>query len=172
MNHTMLYASPLGKIIVASDGCALTGLWFEGQKYFPENMAYHPEKLAVFDETKLWLDLYFSAQVPGFTPECRLSGSEFSMAVWKILAEIPYGAVMTYGGIAREVARRLGREKMSAQAVGNAVARNPVSLVVPCHRVLGADGGLVGYAGGVDKKRWLLAMERRVRPQKGQGELF
>ncbi|MGI6007889.1 MAG: methylated-DNA--[protein]-cysteine S-methyltransferase [Ruminococcus sp.] len=162
MQYTDTYISPIGKIIFASDGTALTGLWFEGQKYFEESLTekMKDEHLPVFEETKRWLDCYFSGSVPGFTPVLRPKGSPFRMEVWKILQEIPYGKLTTYGEIARRMAGQRGLEKMSAQAVGGAVAHNPISIIIPCHRVVGSDGSLTGYAGGIQKKIELLKIEK------------
>ena len=159
MEYTCHYASPLGGITLASDGEALTGLWFDGQKYFADTLdTEHAEKrLPVFDEAVRWLDLYFGGEVPDFTPELSPRGSAFRRRVWDALLAIPYGHTTTYG----EIAKKLGCK--SAQAVGGAVGRNPVSLLIPCHRVLGADGSLTGYAGGVDKKRSLLELEQTAK---------
>ncbi len=159
MDYTCHYDSPLGGITLSSDGEALTGLWFDGQKYFADTLdTEHVEKrLPVFDEAVRWLDLYFGGEVPDFTPELSPRGSAFRRRVWDALLAIPYGHTTTYG----EIAKKLGCK--SAQAVGGAVGRNPVSLLIPCHRVLGADGSLTGYAGGVDKKRSLLALEQTAK---------
>lgn len=161
MTYIHKYLSPLGKIITASDGKALTGLWFDGQKYFPENLAENSEEknLPVFDDTDKWLDIYFRGEVPGFTPPLKLTGTEFRIAVWDILRKIPYGKTMTYGEIAGIIARTRQCKSMSAQAVGGAVGHNPISLIIPCHRVLGSDGSLTGYAGGIDRKLKLLSIE-------------
>ena len=218
--YTWHYESPLGGIIMASDGEALTGLWFDGQKYFADTLAsYHEEKkLPVFTQTKKWLDLYFRGKNPDFTPPLRLKGSEFRRKVWDILLAIPYGETMTYGEIARKLAeetagdsdtvdgggdpagdtgiagagvelagdssavggggklardasaagtgatttpKKVGAKRhVCAQAVGGAVGHNPISLIVPCHRVVGADGSMTGYAGGIDKKGKLLELEQ------------
>ena len=161
MDCITCYPSPLGEIILASDGEALTGLWFAGQKYEGSTLAAeHEEKdLPVFDETRRWLDVYFAGKDPGFTPPLRLRGTDFRKAVWKVLLTIPYGKTTTYGEIAAQIARETG-VSVSARAVGNAVGHNPISLIVPCHRVLGADGNLTGYAGGVERKEKLLEMEQ------------
>ena len=161
MEYTAHYDSPLGGITLSSDGASLLGLWFDGQKLFASTLAPdHEERaLPVFDAAKRWLDVYFGGRDPGFTPPLRLRATPFRRAVWEILLTIPFGRTMTYGGIAAELARRNGLARMSAQAVGGAVGHNPVSLIVPCHRVIGADGGLTGYAGGIARKRRLLALE-------------
>ena len=161
MDFTHHYDSPLGGITLASDGNALTGLWFEGQKHFAETLdKMHTEKdMPVFDAAARWLDIYFSGREPDFTPALNLRGTPFQIAVWEILLAIPYGHTVTYGQIAKEIALRRGLSRMSAQAAGGAVGRNPVALIVPCHRVLGADGSLTGYAGGLDRKLRLLRLE-------------
>ena len=161
MDFIYHYDSPLGILTMACDGNALTGLWFSGQKHYGETLpAEYAERFQpVFAETARWLDLYFSGSIPDFTPALNLRGTAFRRAVWEILLTIPYGRTTTYGRIAETVAARKGTGRLSAQAVGNAVGHNPVSLIVPCHRVVGADGSLTGYAGGTDRKRKLLEME-------------
>lgn len=156
------YESPLGGVTLASDGDALTGLWFDGQKYFPDNLPGEcgERRLPVFARTEEWLNVYFSGKAPDFTPKLRMITTDFRKTVWEILLSIPFGQTMTYGQIAATVAERKGIPRMSAQAVGGAVARNAISLVIPCHRVIGADGSLTGYAGGIDRKIKLLALER------------
>ena len=163
MDFTHHYSSPLGRITMASDGECLTGLWFDGQKYFADTLhAQHEEKdLDVFRRTDKWLDMYFSGKKPDFTPPLRMRGTGFRQEVWQILLTIPFGKTMTYGEIAKILADRRGIKSMSAQAVGGAVAHTPVSLIIPCHRVIGTNGALTGYAGGLDKKTWLLDMERK-----------
>lgn len=159
--YTFHYASPLGAITLVSDGVSLTGLWFDNRKPFRScSLCESPSLvLPIFDDAVRWLDLYFSRQQPGFTPLLRLQGSGFQRMVWGILLNIPYGKTVSYGDIARRIAARMGIGKMSAQAVGGAVGRNPVSIIVPCHRVVGNNGSLTGYAGGIDRKAWLLAHE-------------
>ena len=162
MIYIQQYKSPLGSITMAADEKALTGLWFDGQKYFGETLPGEVEKkeLPVFTQAKEWLDIYFQGKEPGFTPPLNLSGTPFRREIWNILLSIPYGQNMTYGQIADVIARQKGLSRMSAQAVGNAVGHNPVSLIVPCHRVVGGKGQLTGYAGGVDRKEKLLALEK------------
>jgi methylated-DNA-[protein]-cysteine S-methyltransferase len=168
MNYTAHYSSPIGGITLASDGAALTGLWFDGQKHFAATLAGAPfEKpdLPVFAETRHWLDLYFAGQCPDFTPPLAPTGTPFQQKVWNILLDIPYGKTTTYGEIAKRIVETfhetsLRPAHMSPQAVGGAVGRNPVSLIIPCHRVVGADGSLTGYAGGLERKSWLLRKER------------
>jgi len=161
MDHTCHYDSPLGGITLAADGVSLTGLWFDGQKHFASTLApVHEEKpLPVFDAAKRWLDVYFGGIVPGFTPPLNLKTSPFRRAVCAILLTIPFGRTMTYGEIARILAEKNGLRRMSAQAVGGAVGHNPVSLIVPCHRVIGANGNLTGYGGGIERKLRLLELE-------------
>ena len=161
MQYITHYQSPLGGITVSSDGTSLTGLWFDGQKYFASTFSadYTEKDLPVFTEAKRWLDIYFSGREPDFTPPLSLNASSFRMAVWQILQSIPYGQTITYGDIARQLAAQTGKTKMSAQAVGGAVGHNPISIIVPCHRVVGAGGSLTGYAGGIDKKVKLLELE-------------
>ena len=161
MDYTHHYVSPLGGITMASDGEYLTGLWFDGQKYFADTLSVqHDEKdLDVFRRTDNWLDIYFSGKEPNFTPPLRMKGTEFRQEVWQILLTIPFGKTMTYGAIAKILADRRGTDSMSAQAVGGAIGHNPISLIIPCHRVIGTNGALTGYAGGLEKKAWLLDME-------------
>lgn len=144
------YNSPLGNITLCSDGSNLVGVWFDGQKYFASTVKEMTEKndLTIFSNVKNWLDRYFTGQNPKIS-ELPLApiGNEFRQAVWKLLCEIPYGETTTYG----EIAKRLGKP-MSAQAVGGAVGHNPISIIIPCHRVIGKNGSLTGYAGGIDKK--------------------
>ncbi len=162
MDYTYHYMSPLGGMTMASDGEALTGLWFDGQRFFAETLSSgHLEKaLPVFHETVRWLEEYFSGRIPDFTPALRTRGTAFRKAVWETLLLIPYGRTATYGEIAKRIAGQSGRKRLSAQAVGGAVGHNAISLIIPCHRVVGADGRLTGYAGGTDKKALLLQLER------------
>ena len=158
------YESPLGRVTLASDGESIVGLWLEGQKYFGDTVngeMHREDRLAIFAKTRDWLDRYFRGEKPAIA-EILLApaGNRFRQDVWKILCDIPYGEVMTYGAIARLIAERLGREKMSAQAVGGAVGHNPVSIIIPCHRVVGANGSLTGYAGGIRTKIRLLEHEK------------
>lgn len=156
MTYTYNYSSPLGEILLAANDNGLTGLWFYGAKYFAADLEdARTEKLTpVLRQTLRWLDIYFSGSEPDFMPPLELHGSDFRRRVWAELEKIPYGETVTYG----EIAKKLGVK--SAQAVGGAVGHNPVSIIVPCHRVLGADGSLTGYAGGTDKKTRLLELER------------
>lgn len=183
MEYIWKYESPVGVIHLASNGEALIGLWIEGQKYFSQTLgpAATTERLPVFEQTTRWLDAYFAGEKPSLTgpdaPRLAPRGSEFRQRVWEILCEIPYGELTTYGEIARQIAAGRGgaaakRLSMSAQAVGGAVGHNPISIIIPCHRVVGSDGSLTGYAGGLDKKIALLTLEgvdmsRLYRPKKG-----
>ena len=156
MDFTTHYQSPLGSITMASDGEALVGLWFDGQKYFAEVLdSQHEERddIPVFVGARRWLDVYFCGQVPDFTPKLLIRASSFRRRVGEALLKIPYGQTKTYG----DIARQLGCH--SAQAVGNAVGHNPISLIIPCHRVVGTGGSLTGYAGGIERKMHLLQME-------------
>lgn len=161
MQYIHHYDSPLGGITIASGGKALIGLWFDGQKYFGAALKNRPEEkhLSIFDETDEWLDIYFSGKDPGFTPALSVETTQFRRTVWQILLTIPYGKTMTYGEIAGRIAGQKGLSGMSAQAVGGAVGHNPISLIIPCHRVVGANGSLTGYAGGIGRKAKLLEME-------------
>lgn len=154
MNLTR-YESPLGSILLAADQTGLTGLWFVGQKYFPSfsDGNFFENETPVLTEAKHWLSLYFSGKEPDFLPPLHPQGSSFRQAVWNVLLIIPRGQTMTYG----EIARRLNVR--SAQAVGGAVGHNPISILIPCHRVVGSDGSLTGYAGGLARKEWLLHLE-------------
>ncbi len=155
------YSSPLGGITLASDGTHLIGLWFDGQKYFADTLQNPVQKksLPIFKDTCRWLDIYFSGKEPSFTPPIAMRTTPFRKQVWEILLQIPYGHTMTYGEIADKIAKEKGIKKMSAQAVGGAVGHNSISLIIPCHRVVGANGKLTGYAGGLDKKIYLLKLE-------------
>ncbi|MDO5843968.1 MAG: methylated-DNA--[protein]-cysteine S-methyltransferase [Methanocorpusculum sp.] len=161
MEYVCHYESPLGRITLASDGEALIGLWFDGQKYFADSLSKDnmERDLPVFEDTKRWLDIYFRGEAPDFTPPLVMRCSPFRQSVQKIMLGIPYGQTMTYGEIAERVAGERGLKKMSAQAVGGAVGHNSISIIIPCHRVVGSGGSLTGYAGGIDKKAELLKLE-------------
>ena len=158
------YQSPLGTITMASDETTLVGLWFDGQKHFANTINPDaPEKsLPIFSQTDKWLDIYFSGTAPNFTPPLKMRTTPFRQFVWNIMLTIPYGKTMTYGEIAAKIANRKGLVKMSAQAVGGAVSHNSISLIIPCHRVLGVDRKLTGYAAGLDKKFKLLKLENII----------
>ena len=156
------YESPLGGITLAGDKSGLTGLWFDGQSHFAETLSenYEVKMLPVFAEAERWLDRYFSGGIPDFTPALNLQGTPFRCLVWKFLLTIPYGRTVSYREIAERLTAQTGRP-VSARAVGGAVGHNPVSLIVPCHRVIGTDGSLTGYAGGLDRKIKLLQLEQQ-----------
>lgn len=166
MHYTTIYKSDLGDILLACDEIGLTGLWFKDQIYFAANLSskhtyidnchHFPSPLS---DAVRWLDIYFSGKLPEFTPPLHLIGTPFQMEVWQILLSIPYGKTATYGEIASNLAKMRGLSSMSAQAVGGAVSKNPVSIIVPCHRVVGASGKLTGYAGGIWRKETLLKLE-------------
>lgn len=161
MVYTSKYSSPLGEILLAADEVGLTGLWFEGQKYFANTLPDEriTQETSILTEAKKWLDVYFSGNEPDFTPPLHPTGSAFRHEIWKILLQIPYGQTITYGEIARQMSESKGISHMSAQAVGGAVGHNQISIIIPCHRVVGANGSLTGYAGGIDRKISLLELE-------------
>ena len=174
MIYTCTYVSPLGDILLAADEVGLTGLWFEGQKYFANTLPNQqvPQETEILTEAKKWLDIYFSGKEPEFTPPLHPTGSAFRQAVRKILLQIPYGQTITYGEIARRLEKKQNTSRMSAQAVGGAVGHNEISIIIPCHRVVGTNGSLTGYAGGINKKIALLELEhadmsRLFVPKKG-----
>ncbi|MDR1131732.1 MAG: methylated-DNA--[protein]-cysteine S-methyltransferase [Oscillospiraceae bacterium] len=163
MYYSTTYNSPIGKLTLASDGESLIGLWIEGQKYHGDTLPEQPterDDLPVFDKTKSWLDRYFAGKKPDISelPSAPI-GSAFRQAVWDILRSIPYGKITTYGELAKQIAAKSGKETMSAQAVGGAVGHNPISIIIPCHRVVGSNGNLTGYAGGIATKVKLLEFE-------------
>ena len=157
---SIVYPSPLGPLTLGSDGENLTGLWLPEQKYFPKTPMEPRSNISVFAQAANWLDSYFAGEEPdpGELPLAP-AGSDFRRLIWDLLLDIPYGELTTYGQLADKAARRMGRYSMSAQAVGGAVGHNPISIIIPCHRVVGADGSLTGYAGGISAKSWLLQHE-------------
>lgn len=161
MQYTTTYKSPLGGILLAADEKGLTGLWFEGQKYFALYLdkEHKQGETPILEEAKKWLDQYFAGQNPGFRPPLNFTGTDFQREVWALLCTIPYGETTTYGELAKRLAGKRGCGSMSAQAVGGAVGRNEISIIVPCHRVVGSKGSLTGYAGGIWKKIELLKLE-------------
>ena len=166
MEYISHYTSPLGRLTLASDGLSLTGLWFEGQKYYARTLSsgYEESTLPVLDKAAVWLDTYFSGADPGPVPSLAPRGTPFQQAVWAVLLTIPYGKTVTYGDVAKALSERDGWTHTSARAVGGAAGRNPISIFIPCHRVIGAGGDLTGYAGGMDRKRRLLLLERSGKP--------
>lgn len=156
MEYLRRYPSPLGGITLTSDGAALTGLRFDDQ---PIPFPPMENGLPIFQQADRWLDLYFSGRIPDGTPALSPRGTAFQRLIWDLLVSIPYGQTVTYGEIAARAAARMGVSRMSAQAVGGAVGRNPIALMIPCHRVIGRGGRLTGYAYGLDRKRALLSLE-------------
>lgn len=177
MQYTSTYLSPLGKILLSCDGEGLTGLWFEGQKYYARCLGSEHEEREkpVLKEAERWLDIYFSGRDPGFTPPLHMIGTPFQISVWNILQKIPYGTTTTYGAVAAKIAEERGIARMSAQAVGGAGSHNAISIIISCHRVVGAAGSLTAYAGGIDKKIWLLTHEgvdmKRLFVPKGKADI-
>lgn len=166
--------SPVGLLTVVSDGTSVTRLWIEGQKYSETEMreiSKNPD-LAVFKQVKEWMDCYFSGKDPGFLPPMAPAGGEFRQSVWNILREIPYGHLITYGDIARQIAEQRRTGRMSAQAVGGAVGHNPISILIPCHRVVGTHGNLTGYSGGLPIKVKLLELEHVSMDQLSVNSFF
>ena len=162
MMFTAHYQSPLGEILLAADEVGLTGLWFDRAKYYAAGLAPQSTERETppLTEAKRWLDVYFSGKMPDFMPPLHPIGSAFRRSVWEILLQIPYGQTATYGEIARQLAKKQGLARVSAQAVGGAVGHNEISIIIPCHRVVGTNGSLTGYAGGIHKKEQLLELER------------
>ena len=154
MSYTYKSPSPIGAIVASSDGTNITGLWFKGQKYFASTLTSNAQKcdLPIFQKLQKWLNLYFTGIEPNFALPLKPFGSEFRQLIWKELCKIPYGQVVTYGNIAKKLST-------SARAIGGAVGHNPISIIIPCHRVIGTNGNLTGYAGGIDKKIQLLKLE-------------
>lgn len=174
MIYTSKIPSPLGEILLAADEAGMRGLWFDGQKYFARDLPDERTELEppILSEARRWLNIYFSGKEPDFLPPLHPIGSPFRQEVWKILLQIPYGTTVTYGDISKQLAKKMGLERMSAQAVGGAVGHNAISIIIPCHRVVGTSGSLTGYAGGIDKKIKLLELEhtdmsRFFVPKKG-----
>ncbi len=166
MIYTNNYHSPLGEILLAADDEGLTGLWFkENQKHLGLGLSENAVEcdLPVFEDAARWLDIYFWGRNPGFTPRLHLTGSAFRNRVAEIMLEIPYGKTVTYGEIAGRIARERGIERMSCRAVGGAVGKNSISLIIPCHRVIGSNGSLTGYGGGIERKDALLRLEKAIK---------
>ncbi len=162
MQYTIYYRLPIGGILLAADDIGLTGLWFEGQKYFARGLQkeHEEQETALLRAAKHWLDIYFSGKEPDLTVPLHFTGTEFQNDVWEMLCSIPYGQTTTYGALAERLAAKKGLQHMSAQAVGGAVGHNMISVIVPCHRVVGSNGSLTGYAGGIEKKIKLLTLEK------------
>lgn len=162
-NYIYNYNSPLGRIIFSSDGEFLTGLWFENQAHFPteELKTYAKKFLPIFEETIKWLESYFSGKNPETIPSFKYKSTEFRNLVWEELLLIPFGTTKSYKEIAKSISEKQGGKFVSPRAVGGAVARNPISIIIPCHRVLGSNNTLTGYAGGIERKKTLLVLERK-----------
>lgn len=160
MGYIFHYSSPLGGIKLSSDGKYLTGLCFERQESNMSNIRHQEKLLPIFKQTVRWLDIYFSGKEPNFTPPLKIQTTPFRRQVWEIMLKIPYGKTMSYGEIAAKIAKKKGIKKMSAQAVGGAVGHNAIAIIIPCHRVIGTDGNLTGYAAGLSKKIKLLNLEK------------
>ena len=162
MIFTQHYNSPVGGLLLAADDSGLIGLWLDGEKYFADRLpeSNDERETTILCDAKRWLDVYFSGREPDFMPPLHPSGSDFRKAVWKLLLEIPYGKTVTYGELAKKLAVQRGIPRMSAQAVGGAVGHNEISIIIPCHRVVGTNGSLTGYAGGIEKKIRLLELEK------------
>ena len=174
MVYTCQYSSPLGGILLAADEIGLTGLWFEGEKYLAAQLPQNhiQQETPILKDVTHWLDIYFTGSEPDFMPPLHPAGSPFQQSVWELLLRIPYGQTTTYGALAQQLAQQRGLAHMSAQAVGGAVGHNRISILIPCHRVVGTNGSLTGYAGGIDRKRKLLELEhvdlsRMFIPKKG-----
>ncbi|MDR2065807.1 MAG: methylated-DNA--[protein]-cysteine S-methyltransferase [Prevotellaceae bacterium] len=161
MQYIQKIKSPVGILTVSGDSKNISGLWIEKQKYFAGTLGKNVSErnLPVFEDVQRWLDIYFSGKEPDFMPPLMPEGSPFQKSVWNILRKIPYGQTTTYGEIAKQFEMENKYVRTSARAVGNAVSHNPVSILIPCHRVVGKNGGLTGYAGGIDTKLKLLQME-------------
>lgn len=165
MQYISSYESPLGEIILSADDIGLTGLWFKGQKHFTSNLIKKGKKqeTEIIKNAREWLNIYFSGKDPNFKLPLYMIGTKFQVEVWEILCSIPYGKTITYGEIAKIMANKKGIKRMSAQAVGNAVGKNKISIIVPCHRVIGKNGNLTGYAAGINKKIELLKIENAYK---------
>ena len=162
MQYITYYNSAIGKLLLTADEIGLSGLWLENEK---DNTIHldkkHEEKeTEILKQAKKWLDIYFEGKEPDFMPPLHITGTSFQEEIWDILLTIPYGKTIAYGDIAQIIAKKRGIKRMSAQAVGGAVGHNKISIIIPCHRVIGKSGGLVGYAGGIDKKIYLLKLEK------------
>ncbi len=166
MEWISTYTSPLGKMLLSADEVGITGIWFEQQKYYANSLSKECKiaQTPAILTAERWLTLYFDGKQPDFSVPLHQIGTDFQRRVWELLLTIPYGKTRTYGDLAAQIARETGRTRMSAQAVGNAVGHNKISILVPCHRVVGAGGNLTGYAGGLDKKIFLLKLENGYQP--------
>ena len=163
MNYKYTYESPLGTMIMLGTLTYLTDLFFVDEAHAPsyDEAEYIEQLTGPFEVTIMWLDQYFNGKKPFITPPIQLEGTEFRKSVWSVLQTIPYGGTTTYGDIGKQIAEKQGKDKMSAQAVGGAVGHNPISIIVPCHRVIGSNGQLTGYAGGIERKKYMLDLEAK-----------
>ena len=161
MNYKYTYESPLGTMIMLGTLSYLTDLFFIDEAHAPsfDDTEYIEQVTGPFEVTIMWLDQYFNGKKPFITPPIQLEGTAFRKSVWSILLTIPYGNTTTYGEIGKQIAQQQGKEKFSAQAVGGAVGHNPISIIIPCHRVIGSNGKLTGYAGGIERKKYMLELE-------------
>ena len=161
MNYKYTYESPLGTMVMLGTLSYLTDLFFIDEAHAPsyDDVEYIEQLTGPFEVTIMWLNQYFNGKNPFITPPIQLEGTEFRKSVWSILQTIPYGETTTYGDIGKQIAQQQGKEKFSAQAVGGAVGHNPISIIVPCHRVIGSNGQLTGYAGGIERKKYMLDLE-------------
>ena len=161
MNYKYTYESPLGTMVMLGTLSYLTDLFFIDEAHAPsyDDAEYIEQLTGPFEVTIMWLNQYFNGKKPFITPPIQLEGTEFRKSVWSILQTIPYGETTTYGYIDKQIAQQQGKEKFSAQAVGGAVGHNPISIIVPCHRVIGSNGQLTGYAGGIERKKYMLDLE-------------
>ena len=161
MNYKYTYESPLGTMVMLGTLSYLTDLFFIDEAHAPsyDDAEYIEQLTGPFEVTIMWLNQYFNGKKPFITPPIQLEGTEFRKSVWSILQTIPYGETITYGDIGKQIAQQQGKEKFSAQAVGGAVGHNPISIIVPCHRVIGSNGQLTGYAGGIERKKYMLDLE-------------
>lgn len=174
MLQTSHYESPFGDILLAADDKGLAGLWFEGQRYYPKDLERLPDEanspgfgaggnedpLPIFDDVREWLDIYFAGKDPGFVIPLHFIGTRFQIRVWGALCRIPYGKIATYGEIAGALAEGGVNRGMSARAVAEAAARNKISVIVPCHRVVGHDGRVSGYSAGIERRLFLMELEK------------
>ncbi len=167
MHYTSLYQSPVGEILLAADDIGVVGIWFKNEKYYAHCLdnENEPKETPIIRESKKWLDIYFQGKKPDFVTPIHMIGTSFQIEVWNILRQIPYGTTTTYNNIAKKIAKNRGVAHMSAQAVGTAVGKNNINLIVPCHRVVGTNNSLAGYAGGMDKKITLLKLEGAFRDE-------
>lgn len=167
MHYTSMYNSPVGEILLAADDIGVVGVWFKDEKYYAYclDKENKPRETPIIKELKRWLDIYFQGKKPDFEPPIHMIGTPFQIEVWSILHEIPYGTTTTYNEIAKKIAENRGLARMSAQAVGTAVGKNSINLLIPCHRVVGTNNSLAGYAGGIDKKITFLKLEGGYKEQ-------